>query len=132
MNDLFLRQQITSLTGLTVYDQAVGNSTVVPATTWTSLDIQDFSQPLDVHTIITSFQIDSDVGDTTFKFLANGVKIFPHADDMAVLSGVANHLQFKIQLPAGTTFDIQAYTPTGGNVQLNYLSIIEVDSYSHG
>ena len=131
MNDVFVRQRLNQLTGLTVYGKKEGISTVVAADEWTALDITDFGQPLYTHTILTAFNINTGMTDAVMRFTVDGVKIFPHTDDVEVLSDVDRFLQFQIQLPIGSDFAVEVYSPTGGTAQLNYLSIIEVDQYDH-
>ncbi len=134
MNDLQLRQRLNQLTGLTVQTQKSGASTAIPANavSWTSLDIQDIEAPLVQHLIIKAYKLISDVPDMDVRFVVNGnKKIHPYSDFIGVLSGVDRYLDNNLHIPVGYTFEIQVRSATGGNAEVDYLSVTEVENYDH-
>ena len=126
--DPFIRQRVNQLTGLTVYGQEFGTPTSVVASTWTPLEVV-FTQSDDSHRVLTAYKITADKSDFTFRMMVDGVKIFPHADDVEVLSGVDMFLQFQIQIPATKILSLEVFSPTGGIAILDYLSTITVQPY---
>jgi len=131
MTDAFVRQRLNQLTGLTKYTQKSGTSTIIPASTWTALTLSGISDPTDLHLIVTAYKLTADVGDMSMRMVVDTEKVFPHGDDMEVISGVDQYLHFPLQVPVGHSFSVEVFTPTGGNANIDYLSVIEVETYDH-
>ena len=131
MNDAFLRQRLNQLTGLTKYSQKTGSATVVPASTWTGLDLSGISTPTDRHLIVTAYSISSTVSDTTIRVVVDGEKIFPYSNSMEIISGVVQTLLHPLQIPVGHTFSVEAFSATGGSVTVDFLSVIEIGNINH-
>jgi hypothetical protein len=129
--DHFVRNRVNQLTGLTVQTQKTGASTVIPAdgVGWTSLNLAGITAPLTQHLIIKAYKLIADASDMEVRFIVDSsTKIHPFPDFVELLSGVDRYLDHNIQIPVGYTFEIQVRSATGGNANVDYLSVIEVDT----
>jgi len=136
MNDLFLRQYVNTVIGMTLFSQKTGVSTVVPSSTWTKLDVSDLSPlgisaPTTKHLKIKAYKVTTDVTDLVVRVTVNDAKIWPFTASTEVLSGVDMHLSDKIQVPLNSSVAVEVFSATGGNATMDYLSVIEIGDYSH-
>jgi len=131
MNDLFLRQRVNQLTGLTKFTQKIGTSTVIPASqVWTNLDITNLTTT-DRHLVIVAYRVTTSTSDMQLRMVAEGDKIFPFGNSTEAVSGVDQLLQFPIQVPTSHSFSIQLSSVLGGTAILDYLSVIEVANFNY-
>ena len=137
MQDIFLRERIQNLTGLTMYSQIEESPVELSVSEkWENiLSISDSE-----YMVFSAYQIslDSDGGDLagpqlrilagpTGVALDDASKVFPHADYGEVLNGVTQHLKFGIKVPPHMDVKIQVrgtFTSGVPTAILDFLSVI--------
>lgn len=142
MNDVFTRDRLQILTGLTKFTQVTASGIALSNNTWTTIHPSS-ATALANHLIISAYKISltGTYTEALFRIVANTVlddlndpasKIFPYSDSTEIMSGVDMYLQYHIQIPRNNYYALQVKVNAAGcTASLDYMSIISVLSYSN-
>jgi hypothetical protein len=140
--DLFLRQKVHVLTGLTKYDQLTSSAITLTTGNWVDL-VTAVNIP--EHIFIWAYQISlsSNVTEAVFRIIANnsGVtptaidKIFPFSSEVGIISGTPEYLHMPLHIPRNYEYAMQVklVTSTAGTptATLDYASIVKVPALNY-
>lgn len=142
MSDLFARQRLQLLTGLTKFTQLTGVSTDLTSGAWTTIHPATVAA-LTEHLVINAYKV-SLTGTYTnplFRITAtkdiadisqDASKIFPYGVSTELISGVDALLQNPVQIPADYNWALQVkVTGTDCTATLDYLSAILIPHYTY-
>ena len=156
MNDVFIREGVNNLTGLTAFNQKPASSVVISLANsgnWVTVfsePITDDWQKFSAFSVtLTPTNVVGDVTATGFRILSkntsaafstdvssNPDKIFPYSDSVEILSGADRTLDEKIIIPKGYKTEVQVRATFAGSgavltAQLDYISFVKIKEYSH-